>query len=1050
MEFGGVELPAEANPLTEGILFHVLQSAASSNMQQVQTATKQLQYWETTKGFYPLLQTAFIEKSLPLEVRYLAIIQLKNGIDRYWRKTSLNAVDKEDKALIRSRLLQSGLNEADHRLALQNALVTAKIVRFEFPNDWPQAISEVIEALRNSTSPNVNRLWLPRALLILLHIIKDLSTGRLIRTRTLLQNITPEIFHVLGRVYMEKVQKWQAFFQSADDDEGGALESIEQSLLAMKVIRRVVIAGYEFPNREKDVQEFWSIIKDHLSVFLALLQQQNLADPVRALIEKHLMQLSKFHLDMARTHPAAFAHLPHSMDLTRAYWSLAAQFGQEFGSKSADTSAKIGTDGDAEDDISIMERLSLKGLLLIRACIKMVFNQAHTFKYKTPEDKEEKKQSTELVKQDLLRDDFVRDIMQVVVTKYFVFRPNDLRKWEEEPDEWERQNDMEGDGDFEYSVRSCAEKLFLDLSIHFKALLVQPLLAVFYSVATPQNEDILFKDSVYTAVGLAAAVLHEHLDFDAFISQTLVPEVQKQQPGFNILRRRIAILLGQWITIKVGKQSQPLVFQIFQHLLNKDDQSNDLVVRVTAGRQFRRIADAWEFEVEAFLPYSPDVLGRLMALIEEVELTETKMALINTIETLVNRMEHHITPYADRIVSMLPPLWEQSGEEHMMKTNILALLSALFNAMKADSVPYHSLVIPIIKGALEPGSETQAYLLEDALDLWHSVVVQSPSPAPPELVAISSYLLPTFSLGTDTLERSFQIADSYMLLAPADMLSDNMRTQILAALASLLGTLRPEHNGYITNLVETMLRAAERLGGEQAVEVITGDLVRTDFFTKLMDGLRGAWEAHQKTGPNASRDSAVDGIIETDYFSVISRIGFASPRLLLSAIEAVEIQGFPGGVLQESLDQRMKWLLDEWFDHLENVGAPVREKLMALALTKLLETGKEWILLKLQHLMTMWTDVVTELTEGNADPSVDCLVWEQEAPQPSGPEAPDDVRRRDLVYSDPVHTVNLITFVRDHLQQAIAGCGGQDQFRDEWLVNVDKDVIQSFGGLGIM
>jgi hypothetical protein len=45
-------------------------------------------------------------------------------------------VNKEDKATIRARLLESAVNEADHRLALQNALVVAKIVRFEFPNDW--------------------------------------------------------------------------------------------------------------------------------------------------------------------------------------------------------------------------------------------------------------------------------------------------------------------------------------------------------------------------------------------------------------------------------------------------------------------------------------------------------------------------------------------------------------------------------------------------------------------------------------------------------------------------------------------------------------------------------------------------------------------------------------------------------------------------------------------------------------------------------------------------------------------------------------------------
>lgn len=34
------------------------------------------------------VQDVFVDYSLPLEVRYLAIIQLKNGIDKYWRKTA--------------------------------------------------------------------------------------------------------------------------------------------------------------------------------------------------------------------------------------------------------------------------------------------------------------------------------------------------------------------------------------------------------------------------------------------------------------------------------------------------------------------------------------------------------------------------------------------------------------------------------------------------------------------------------------------------------------------------------------------------------------------------------------------------------------------------------------------------------------------------------------------------------------------------------------------------------------------------------------------------
>lgn len=158
-----------------------------------------------------------------------------------------------------------------------------------------------------------------------------------------------------------------------------------------------------------------------------------------------------------------------------------------------------------------------------------------------------------------------------------------------------------------------------------------------------QNTHILLKDSIYAAIGLAAPVLERNIDFNFgyFLNHTLVQEVQISRPGYNIIRRRAAVVLGQWLPVKEGLD-RPLVYQIFQHLLDKGDRLNDQVVRVTAGRQLRNIIDPFEFTAESFLPYASNILGRLMALTEEVELLETKMALLNTISVVVTKMEIHV------------------------------------------------------------------------------------------------------------------------------------------------------------------------------------------------------------------------------------------------------------------------------------------------------------------------------------------------------------------------------------------------------------------------
>ncbi|KAK5165907.1 uncharacterized protein LTR77_008831 [Saxophila tyrrhenica] len=1034
-----IEVAGEASPLTERQLVNTLTSAASRDTYLRVTGTAQLRTWEKSAGYYQHLQSAYLDQRLPVEIRYLAIIQLKNGIDKYWRKTASNAVSKEDKNAIRSRLLSSILNEGENGLAVQNALVIAKIARFEYPHDWPDALTSLTDVLRSQIPP----LQLARALLALLHIVKELSTGRLQRTRQNLQAATPEIVHVLGNVYAATTESWRY------NTTGDTRPQIQQGLLAMKVLRRLLIAGYEHPKRNTEVVALWQLTQEHLGAFI---QIQKAGHPHADLIEKQMLQLAKLHHEMARDHPAAFALLPNSVPLVRAYWDMAKDFGSVLGSKEAVTSAMssatIGMDGDADEDKSGQEKLALKALLIIRACIKMVHSPAQTFKYRTADDKQEKSQATALIRQDLLTMEFVQEVMEVLIMMFFVFRASDLREWDEEPEEWEKREEGEGD-DWEFSLRSCSEKLFLDLAINYKDVLVQPLLQVFYSVASPENENILFKDSVYTAIGLAAPVVHEHLDFDAFIRDVLITEVQKSKPGHNIIRRRAAIILGQWISIKVSDTSRPAVYQIFQHLLNKADGMNDQVVRVTAGRQLKNICESWEFQSDQFMPHANNILTHLMQLIDEVELTETRMALLNTISVIVENLDHKVVPFADGIISMLPSLWEASGDEHLMKQAILTILTRLVTAMKEDSLPVHNMVFPIIRGAVEPGSDTKLYLLDDAMDLWASLIAQTPEPASEEALALAPYLFLIYESGSDNLRKALEMTESYLLLAPTHMVSDNgLRRPMLDALRPLIGNAHASANGLVCNLVEVVVRKVQKLGGEAAVTQTADDLVHVGFLQKLLYMLRGSWIAHCTTGPNR-KEAPVDGIVETDYFSILARLILGS---LSGFCQAFDIAAPPVDPPHQNLDSHMRWLLEEWFSHFENIGDPSRRKLMCLALTKLLETNQPFILSNLQSLMTVWTDVITELREDEADRNGDSLVHDAaaETGYDGVKEAVEDVRRREFLYEDVVHTTNMPAFVKGCLETAIAGVGGEARFREEWLVNVDRDVLDGFAKLGIM
>ena len=162
----------------------------------------------------------------------------------------------------------------------------------------------------------------------------------------------------------------------------------------------------------------------------------------------------------------------------------------------------------------------------------------------------------------------------------------------------------------------------------------------------PSFSDPWTKDAVYNAIGLTTAILQDCFDFNTFLMTTLANDLQQSSPQYNIVRRRIAILIAQWSCVDIPRLNRPFINQTFQHLLDKNQSTNDLSVRMTAGKQFKVVADAWEFQPDAFVPFAPSILSALIGLIQEVDLIETKMALLATVTTVVERLENRVSAHS--------------------------------------------------------------------------------------------------------------------------------------------------------------------------------------------------------------------------------------------------------------------------------------------------------------------------------------------------------------------------------------------------------------------
>jgi hypothetical protein len=1032
-----VEVEGETNPLTGQEVLTTLSRAYGGGQQNLQVASQQLTNWEKQRGYYSILQDIYGDLNIDQNLRFQAVIQLKNGIDKHWRKTSPNAINKDEKLRIKSRAIELGVREPLPALALQNALMIGKIARYEFPHDWPDAITTLIGELRTYGHPSADPGYLSNAMNITLQVIKELASGRLQRTKKSLEQVSLELLQVVGSIDMQSVHAF-----------------LKGSHMALKIIRRLLVAGFEHPQREKDVQEFWLILQRHQdSLWSAwpFIEQLASTNPTEAdLVVRHLYQLSKIDLEMARTHAASFVLLPNSMQILSRSWNTINLFGTQLRASAAQSDWKVKTGGDADDNTSPLEKLALRALLILRACIKMVFNPAQSFKYQQPQDKEDKKLAVDRIRSDVLTEDFVVGLMEVLITQYFVLRSSDLRDWETEPDEWEKREEEIADS-WEYSVRACSEKLFLDIVINFKAALVPRLLQVFQQYADVNNTDIFIKESLYSAIGIAAACVEHQLDFNTFLNTTLVQEVQISQPGYNLIRRRAAILLGQWVPIKPDTLDRRTIYQIFTYLLNKDDPLNDGVVQVTAGRQLRPVLEPFEFNFEDFAPCATPIFQNLMRLIKDTELSETKLALLETVRVGVTKLEDHIEPYADSIISMLPPLWDDSGEEHLMKQAILTMITAIITSLGPKSLKYHSAFLPLIHDSVQPGSETMVYLLEDALDLWAAVLQQAPAidPVPSkDLLMLVHPLIALLDTGSESLRQVLELAESYILISPFYMACDeSVSIPLLTALTALLDAFnspRPRDAAIAPHVVETLIQAIQPSGisaadQDRSLQSLLHAMVSTGYLPRLLSLLKLAHDCHS-IPHSTQQPPGIIGLGETALFSILARLLLLSPTLTLSAITTSSPAPSP-----------LTWLLPSWLSHFDSIGSPSTKKLHTLALTSLLTLSTpppSFILSQLQPLMTIWTDTLTELAQ---ESDAGDYLWQGPDPEdtPWAGESAEDTRKRRLGLVDPVYAINARERVKGVLQTSIAAVGAE-AFHTQWLGRVDSMVTEGFVELDLL
>uniref|UniRef100_A0A3Q3ANW6 Importin-11 n=1 Tax=Kryptolebias marmoratus TaxID=37003 RepID=A0A3Q3ANW6_KRYMA len=246
------------------VVLQALTQATSQDTAVLKPAEEQLRQWETQPGFYSVLLNIFNNHMLDVNVRWLAVLYFKNGIDRYWRRVAPHALSEEEKTSLRAGLI-TNFNEPVNQIATQIAVLIAKVARLDCPRQWPELIPILIESVKGQDG-----LQQHRALLTFYHVTKTLASKRLAQDRRLFQDLASGIYSFACSLWSHHTD---CFLQQVyARDEAAALNSLERTLLSLKVLRKLTVHGFQEPQQNMEVM-LLDFLEYHPYAFIPLIQR---------------------------------------------------------------------------------------------------------------------------------------------------------------------------------------------------------------------------------------------------------------------------------------------------------------------------------------------------------------------------------------------------------------------------------------------------------------------------------------------------------------------------------------------------------------------------------------------------------------------------------------------------------------------------------------------------------------------------------------------------------------------------------------------------------
>ncbi|XP_059487451.1 importin-11 [Neocloeon triangulifer] len=910
-----------------------LGAATSQDINLLRPAEARLKEWETAPGFYAALLAAFADLGQPVNVRWMAVLCVKNGVDRFWRRNAPNAIDEREKAAVRQSLIACCLQEPAPQILTQLAVLAAKIARHDWPREWPMLMDQLLEGVQRHETRH-------HALLVLHHVVKTLSSKRLAGDRRLFQELTASLFPHVLHVFEQHM----------------SAQAVNEATLALKILRQMTVHGFKTPYDEPAVRPFLESAIPRTRFLIEM--RPNAADQVA--IQKLASLLLKLLGDVLEHHP--FSYGPLVASTLELIDSLILN----------DSGCSLLFEKAAVQLLNL-----LKGILLC------------------PEFKNDTNPAAleaQRAKSGFFSPQLLELLCQRLVGRFLPLSNDELRQWAEDAETFAAD---EGGECWRYALRPCVESCFVALFKEFRSQMVPPLVQLMQT-GLGSETPLLLKEAVYTAVGLVAYDLYDEVDFDSWFKGSLRQELSCKEDNYQIIRRRVAWLLGEWSAVKLSPDLRPLLYTTLLSLLSAGE---DMAVRLAAAQALRHSMDDFDFCPEQIEPILGDCFNLLLTLLRDARECDSKMRVLSVATFVVDRVGPAVRPHAVDLVRCLPQLW---AEDHpMLRAAVVAALVPLVAALGPDHDHLSTFLLPVVATSTDLDQEAHVYLLEDGLDLWQAVL-ENAARMSPQLLQLWTRVPTLMERTTEHLQSCLQLTKAYLLLAPTQFLETHGKV-LVATLDEILGDIRLEGLLQVLRLVELIMRA----------EPAAAPLLQVLIERVIMSVLRA--EALP--------------ILMALQLSVLARLLLGPQNVLADAVNSVAVSS------GETADSVLQRLLDVWLDKMSIITQPERRKLLALALVTLLSADDR----RFCGLLLAVAEVLNDVQGSQGDTlMLGSIAIEEDTCEEDATEF--ERRRKRLSLSDPVYLTALSTALQQQLDRLRRQVGQQTWV--QLVASVDCETLQ--------